>query len=40
MAKTTYKKRNTPVGLSYSGEISFVTEEGQTVTVKKSSPRH
>jgi hypothetical protein len=38
LTETTYKKRNTPDRLSYSGEISFVTEEGKTVKVKKTLP--
>jgi hypothetical protein len=38
LMETTYRKRNTPDRHSYSGEISFLTEQGQTVTVKKTLP--
>lgn len=35
LTETTYQRGKTPVGVSHSGEISFVTDDGQTVTVKK-----
>lgn len=38
VTEVTRKKRNYPDQVSYEGEIRFVTEEGQTVTVKKSLP--